>query len=83
MENVAITPQEWPAISLEKGLQIIYQQYRYTVLFNTSHGTMICVGNTKSELVADIKRGKQYCDQNNIIIKTYSGNIPQIIGESL
>lgn len=68
MENVAIMPQVWPAISLEKGLQIIRQQYKYVVLFNTNYGRMVCVGNTETELSDDIQMCKQYCNQNNIII---------------
>lgn len=71
MENVAIMPQEWPAISLERGLQIIRQQYKYVELFNTNYGIMVCVGNTEAELSDDIQRGKQYCNQNNIIITKY------------
>lgn len=71
MENVAIAPQEWPAISLEKGLKIIRQQYKYVVLFNTNRGPMVCVGNTEAELSNDIQMGQQYCNQNNIIILNY------------
>lgn len=68
MENIAIMPQVWPAISYEKGLQIIRQQYKYVVLFNTNHGLMVCVGNTETELSDDIQMGQQYCNQNNIIV---------------
>lgn len=64
----AIMPQEWPTISLEKGLQIICQQYKYVVSFNTTHGTMVCVGNTLDEYKQDFDSGVQYCVQNNIKI---------------
>lgn len=68
MGNIAIVPQVWPAISYEAGLQIIRQQYKYVVLFNTNRGPMVCVGNTEAELSDDIQASQQYCNQNNIII---------------